>query len=110
MAIKSFVVESYELYLGSAIEAAWGGADIKARGVVRCHGGDHDLIAYFLTDNSPVPPPTYIVAHMIGATFLLFRDIQPFVDLLRHEKPVTAYLNSDNPALNQIFTSREPIG
>jgi len=36
--------------------------------------------------------------------------MEPFVDLLRNEKPVYAYLNSDIPAWNSIRTTQEPVG
>jgi hypothetical protein len=34
----------------------------------------------------------------------------PFVDLLRNEKPVMAYLNSHKPQWNQFSTGKEPVG
>jgi hypothetical protein len=110
MAIKQFTVESYEISLGHAMTAGWGGVTIKARGVVACYGGDHRFIAYFLTDDSPIPGPVYIVANKVGAIFLPFKEMGPFVDLLRNEKPVTAYLNSDKPQWNQLSTGKEPVG
>lgn len=33
-----------------------------------------------------------------------------YIDILRNEKPVYALINSDNPRLNRIQTSAEPIG
>jgi len=68
------------------------------------------VIAYFLTDNSPIPGPVYSVANKVGLIFLPFHEMEPFVDLLRNEKPVTAYLNSDSPQWNQLFTGKEPVG
>ena len=110
MAVKTFLVENYELALGHAMSATWSGTTIRARGYVACYGGDHRFIAYFLTDDSPVPNPVYVVANKVGAIFLPFREMEPFVDLLRNEKPVYAYLNSDQPAWNSIRTTLEPVG
>jgi hypothetical protein len=110
MAIKQFLIENYEIKLGHALTATWSGTQIKARGIVACYGGDHRFIAYFLTDDSPVPGPVYVVPNKVGAIFLPFRDMGPFVDMLRNEKPVTAYLNSDKPQWNQLFTGKEPVG
>jgi len=110
MAIKNFVVEKYSLKLGHGLTATWSGTRIKARGVVACHGGDHRFIAYFLTDDSPVPNPVYVVANKVGAIFLPFNEMPPFVDMLRHERPIYAYLNSDRPEWNNISTSMEPVG
>jgi hypothetical protein len=110
MVIKRFLVSRYQLKLGHAMSATWSGTRIKARGVVACHGTDHRFIAYFLTDDSPVPDPVYVVANKVGAIFLPFKEIEPFVDLLRNEKPIYAYLNSDHPEWNSISTSMEPVG
>lgn len=110
MAIKSFLVESYQVGLGHGMSATWSGTQIKARGYVACSGGDHRLIAYFLTDDSPVPNPVYVVANKVGAIFLPFKEIAPFVDLVRNEKPIYAYLNSDRPEWNSLKTGPEPVG
>jgi len=108
--IKSFPVEKYEITLGHANTATWSGQTIKARGIVACYGGDHRFIAYFLTDDSPVPNPVYVVQNKVGAIFLPFKEMGPFVDLVRNEKPIYAYLNSDKPQWNSLSTGKEPIG
>jgi hypothetical protein len=110
MAVHTFLVGNYQVALGHAMSATWGGTTIRARGYVVCYGGDHRFIAYFLTDDSPVPNPVYVVANKVGAIFLPFREMGPFVDLVRNEKPIYAYLNSDRPEWNNIRTSREPVG
>jgi hypothetical protein len=110
MAIMQFQIDTYEIKLGHELTASWGGVSIKARGLIACYGGDHRFLAYFLSDTSPVPSPTYIPANKVGAIFLPFREMPPFVDLVRNEKPVSAYLNSDRPQWNQLYTGREPVG
>lgn len=110
MTIKRFTVASYKIKLGDGLTATWSGTKIKARGIVACYGRDHRFIAYFLTDDSPVPNPVYIVQNRVGAIFLPFKEMGPFVDLLRNEKPVYAYLNSNRPEWNNISTSKEPVG
>jgi hypothetical protein len=38
-------------------------------------------------------------------------DLYPtYVDLLRNEKPLKIYLNSDKPEWNQLLTGDEPVG
>jgi len=96
--------------LGHALTATWSGTRIKARGLVACYGGDHRFIAYFLTEDSPVPDSVYVVNNRVGAIFLPFNEMEPFVDLLRNEKPIYAYLNSDRPEWNNISTALEPVG
>lgn len=110
MAKKRFLVDRYEIKLGHALTATWSGVQIKARGIVACYGGDHRFIAYFLTDESPVPGPVYVIQNRVGAIFLPFHELGPFVDMLRNEKPVNAYLDSDKPQWNQLYTGKEPVG
>jgi len=110
MVIKRFIVNTYSIKLGHGLTATWSGTKIKARGIVACYGADHRFIAYFLTDDSLVPNPVYIVTNRVGAIFLPFKEMGPFVDLVRNEKPIYAYLNSVKPHWNNISTSREPIG
>ncbi len=110
MAGKTFQIESYKVALGHAMTATWSGQQIHIRGYVACWGGDHRFIAYFLTDDSPVPEPVYIVDNKVGAIFLPFEEMGPFVDLVRNERPVYAYLNSNKPEWNNIRTSLEPVG
>ena len=110
MATKRFAVETYSIKTGDSLTATWGGVQIKARGILACRGQDHRFLAYFLTDDSPVPEPVYIPANKVGAIFLPNSDMAPFVDLVRNEKPVYAYLNSARPDWNNLSTSQEPIG
>ena len=110
MVIKKFLVSRYQLKLGHEMSATWSGKRIKARGIVACYGEEHRFIAYFLTSDSLVPDPVYVVNNKVGAIFLPFKEMCPFVDMLRNEKPIYAYLNSDKPEWNSISTSMEPVG
>ncbi|MEE8354321.1 MAG: hypothetical protein V3S09_00705 [Candidatus Bathyarchaeia archaeon] len=110
MTTKRFLVSHYQIKLGHGMNATWNGKKIDARGVVACHGEGNRFIAYFLTDQSPVPDPVYNPSNNVGAIFLPFKECAPFIDLLRNEKPVYAYLNSAKPQWNSISTSMEPIG
>ena len=110
MTTKTFPVEKYVVALGHSMTATWSGIQIKARGYVTCYGGDHRFIAYFLTDDSPVPDPVYVIKNKVGAIFLPFDEMPLFVDLVRNERPIYAYLNSDKPQWNNLKTSSEPVG
>lgn len=110
MAIKTFMVETYQVAAGFGLSATWGGVTIKARGYVVCSGGDHRFIAYFLADDSAVPAPTYIPPNKVGAIFLPPTEMATFVDLVRNEKPIYAYLNSDRPEWNYVRSGPEPVG
>jgi hypothetical protein len=110
MAIKQFEVNRYQMALGHEMTATWSGQGIKIRGYVTCFGEDHRFIAYFLTENSPVPQPVYLEHNRVGAVFLPFEQMPPFVDMVRNETPVYAYLNSERPEWNSLKTGMEPVG
>lgn len=86
------------------------GQAIKFRGILVCTGGDHTFALYFLTEDSPVPNPTYLPERKRGVIYLPFKDMPPFVDMIRNEKPIYAYLNSNRPEWNRLSTSQEPVG
>ena len=110
MAIKRFSIKSYSVKLGDSMTATWNGTQIKARGIVACQGSDHRFIAYFLTKDSAIPDSVYIEANRVGAIFCPFEEMSAYVDLVRNEKPIYAYLNSARPEWNNLSTSQEPIG
>ena len=110
MATKRFMVERYSIKLGDALTATWSGTQIKARGIIACRGGKHRFIAYFLTPDSLIPDPVYIEANRVGAIFLPFEEMNAYVDLVRNEKPIYAYMNSSRPEWNNLSTSEEPVG
>lgn len=110
MTKKIFEVQNYKVGLGHAMSATRGGISIKARGYVTCYGDGYRLIVYGLTDDSPIPDPMFVVQNRVGALFLPFDELAGFVDMVRNEKPVYAYLNSDKPEWISLRTSSEPVG
>lgn len=112
MTIKRFEVMNYTLNAGYKNTATWSGIQILIQGYVACVGSDGSrFIVYGLHPSSPVPPkPVYNVAGNVGAIFVPFSTLGNYVDIVRNEKPVYAYLNSDNPDWLSLSTSQEPIG
>ncbi len=111
MAITQFEVTSYIIYLGDKLSATFGGTTIKARGVISCIGSDNRrVVGYFLADDSPVPTPTTTIGGKWGPVFLPKELMSIWVDMLRNEKPIYGYINTDHPEWTQISTSAEPIG
>ena len=109
MATKTFQVQSYKIKLGDALTI--GGGARKFPAVVACYGADgYRCILYFYHDGDPIYPPHYNPQYKFGTIQLRFKNIMPYIDLLRNEKPVYAYLNSDKPGWNNINTSKEPVG
>ena len=97
MAKKTFNVEHYKFSINHELTATWSGTTIKACGKVVCYGDDHRLIAYFLADDSLLPKPVYLENENVGVIYFHFNEMRTFIDLLRYEKPVYAYLTSQKP-------------
>lgn len=111
MAIKTFTVATYEVGMGFKNTAQWNGINILIQGHVVCNSTDgYRLIVYGLHPSSPVPAPTYVEANKVGAIFVPFTDLHNYIDIVRNEKPITAYLNSDQPGWISLRTSAEPVG
>ena len=111
MATKTFSVNYYRASAGFKNNATWSGIVIQTQGYITCYGSDgYRFIMYFLHEDSPVPPPVYITANKVGAIFLPFKDMSVYMDMVRNEKPIYAYLNSVKPEWNSIRTSNEPVG
>lgn len=109
MVWKRFLVRTYKLALGDGMTV--GGGKFKFPAVITCHGDDgYRCILYFYHDGDPRNNPHYNPQYRVGTIQLSFKDIMPYIDLLRNEKPVYAYLNSDKPQWNNISTSMEPVG
>jgi len=52
----------------------------------------------------------YLESDNVGVVFFHFNEMERFIEILRHEKPVYAYLNGNKPEGIGIGTFREPIG
>jgi hypothetical protein len=111
MAIKTFPVANYEVGMGYKNTATWGSVNIIIQGHLLCNSADgYRFIVYGLHPSSGVPEPVYIEANKVGAIFIPFVELHNYVDLVRNEKPINVYLNSDTPNWNSLRTSAEPVG
>lgn len=111
MAIRNFPVTSYSIKLGDKLSASFGGVSIKASGIVSCMGPDNQrVVAYFLTDDSPIPAPTTTIGGKWGPVFLSKEMLPQWVDLLRNETPLFGYINTDHPEWTNVSSSDEPVG
>ena len=111
MATKTFEVKNYKTALGDRMTGSAGGQAINFRGYIICSGDDgYHLAIYFLNPSSPVPSPTYLENYKRGVIYLPFSQMQIYLDLLRNEKPIYGYMNSNRPEWNSIRTTNEPIG
>ena len=109
MAIKIFEIKKYNIKIG--YELSGGGGGPKSRGLISCRGEDGERFTiYFAAPGSEMAPPLYFPDKKIGSINIPVKEMLHYVDLLRNEKPVYAYLNSDQPEWNHIFTSLEAVG
>jgi len=115
MATKNFAIENYAVQLTDSIDLgggviAHGTRSVRVRGIIACKGGDHLFFLLFLAPGSSVPEPSYSPTDKLGVVYLPFSDIGPYVDFLRNEQPLYAYLDSDQPQRNSISSDLEPVG
>ena len=109
MAKHNFLVERYQITLGDHPKT-FGGVEVRPRGVVACFGEFLRLIYYFLPEVAAAPPAMWSEDARLCVVFLPTDAMPPFVDMLRNEKPIYAYLNSDRPIANRVYTGQEPVG
>lgn len=110
MGIRTFAITSYSITLGDKMTATFS-VPIKARGVVSCMGADNQrVVAYFLSDDSQIPTPTTTIGGKWGPIFLPDKLMAAWVDMVRNEKPLFGYINTDQPSWTNVSTTSEPVG
>ena len=110
MVSKRFLVEHYQVALGYKLSGVAQGQKVTFRGYIVCYGSDHTFALYFLTDDSFVPNPSYKPDYKRGTIYLPHSEFMRYIDLVRNEKPIYAYLNEENPEWNSLKTAKEPVG
>ena len=111
MAIRIFEILSYKVKLGYRLSATFGVTTIKALGIISCTGNDDQrVIVYFLHDESLIPNPAVSKEGKWGNIFLPKEMMPVWIDMLRNEKPVYGYIDTDIPNLTNVSTSNEPVG
>ena len=109
MATKTFTVSSYEVNL--ARQMTIGGGAIKFYANILCRSGDgYRFAIYFLRSDSSPADNVYNPTAKWATAYLPAEQFNWYIDLLRNEKPVYAYLNSDRPIGNRLYTGAEPVG
>jgi hypothetical protein len=108
MATATFQISTYEIKL--ARQMTIGGGAIQFYSYITCHGGGYTLLIYFLKPDSPDMDNLYLVDRKLGRIVVPWNQFPVYVDLLRNEKPIYAYLDSDTPIWNRVYTGQEPVG
>lgn len=111
MAIHNFQITSYTMKLAGTMGANFEGKDIKIRGIIQCKGtNNQSVVVYFLADDSHVPAATTNFGGKWGMIFLPKELLAPWTDMLRNEKPLYGYVNTDYPERTSVATTNEPVG
>jgi hypothetical protein len=111
MATKSFPIDYYRTSMGYKRTITVSGVKAQLQGHIACFGEQfHRLMIYFLHPDSPVPLAYFNPGRRQGAIFLPFSEMSTYLDMVRNEKPIYVYLDSENPEWNSIRTGSEPVG
>jgi hypothetical protein len=107
--IDHWQVEDYALFLASHMTHQAKAAHFHA--YIVCQGkGGQSLTFYFLKPGSVAPANSYDPASRRAVAYLPHEQYLWYVDCLRNEKPVYAYVNRKKPEWNRIHTGKEPVG
>jgi hypothetical protein len=109
MAIKTFTVASYEVTLSRQMTIGGGAAKFYANILCRSSDG-YRFAIYFLRPDSNEIANVYNPTAKWATSYLPADHLVWYLDLLRNEKPVYAYLNSETPIGNRLYTGAEPVG
>jgi hypothetical protein len=110
MATKTFEVVSYQVYLARNMSIG-GGALAHFHAYIICEGAKGErFTVYFLTPESEPADNFYRSKEEWATSFLPAAQYPWYIDLLRNEKPVFAYLSEERPDWNRLFTGSEPVG
>lgn len=111
MAVITFEINSYEIKIARELNGLGaGGVSLKFPSYIKCNGSEYHVVIYVLDDTSPVSVNTFIPDVKRGTIFVPRWQYEWFRDLVRNEKPVYCYLNSDTPKWNSLYTGAEPVG
>ncbi|MCK6531218.1 hypothetical protein L6R50_27865 [Myxococcota bacterium] len=109
MAGTCFRVDAHWVALGAALAPEGAAPDFAARAYIACAGSGYQLVLWFLDDGATMPSATFDDATQAGTLYLLFSTLSAYLDLLRHESPVYAWVTSDAPSLNCLRTTPEKV-
>lgn len=103
-----YEVSDYALFLATHMTS---GEAAHFYAYIVCQGKQGQSITfYFLRPDAPVPPNTYDGSTRRAVAYLPHDQYLWYVDALRHERPVYAYVSERNPEWNRIHTGKEPVG
>ena len=95
-----FQIESYKVCL------------MRSCSIIICEGASppRRLCIYFYHSGETMPDNHCNPKQTFGEIYARAEEYSWYIDILRNEKPVYAYIDSTKPSLNQITTGPEPVG
>ena len=110
MARYNLVVQNYKIQVGRRWDATWT-QPVFGPAYIHCTLADGwSLTIYFLAKESPQVANQFNVSIKRATIFAQPEQYQMYVDLLRNEKPVSAFLDTDRPEWNNLSCGAEPVG
>lgn len=101
-----FEISSYKVYLGRPRPPY---APYSAR--ILCRGDeDNRSLCIDFYSSETIPPNTCNADLSFARLMVPESQYSWYIDLLRNEKPIYAFIRSDHPEYNHISTSSEPVG
>lgn len=107
--MRSFAVTAYRLLAGPELEQSRNRYGFRFGAFLECSGKDGELLVAAVPDGIPMPenlaPP--------GGTAVLYVRAAQFpwyLDLLRHEGPVTCTIDDSPPRAHLLRSGTEPVG
>jgi len=110
MAVVRFEIDKYQVTLGADLPSIVSDMDSKVVAIIGCYGKGVQLMINFVESGNQLPLADYDEAKKTGAIFVPIAQFAYYVDLLRNEKPVFGYCNSERPEWSNISTSHESVG
>ena len=101
------MVESFALHQSARV-VFWKSERIRTIGNLTCAGSDHRLIVYFLENRQQKPKPSYIPSFKLGVLFVDKSEVTAYIELVKMDAPVYAYLDTDRPEWNAL-TVDQPV-
>jgi hypothetical protein len=109
MSAIRFQIEKYQVTLGADLLSIQTNMDAKIVGIIGCFGSGYQLMINFV-DYGKIPEAHYDESKKTGVIFIPVTMIDTYVDLLRNEKPLFGYCNSEHPEWSNISTEQEEVG
>jgi hypothetical protein len=103
-----YEVSEYALFLATHMTK---GERAHFYAYIVCQGKQgQTLTFYFVRPDAPIPPNSYDPGTRKASAYLPHDQYLWYVDALRNERPVYAYVSRANPEWNRIHTGKEPVG